>query len=771
MEFRKVHTLSLNDFLQTLYRGRKIIAISFFSVLIVTTIFIFTTDPVYEATVKLLIKDDSAMTDALFGFSDLAFREKRNEIYNQVEILKSRTLAEIVLNKILNSEYAHELEIFGNRSDKKNNSFDFLTSFSRFFNLFKFENNGGSQEEKDSAEIFDEIVEELRERISIELIDYTDMILIQIKAASPTEAAYIANTLASSYLENNQLESREEVRRVKNFLEQQLAVVKNNLVRSEEALKNYKEREKVIALPQEIQELIQKLTEFETLYNEAFTDLNSAQERLRYIEEQLVKSRDNFDIETISMSPYLEGLKKKMAEIEGARAIFVANLVNRGVYNPNSAQIKQYDQQIAELKEKFKSEVTKLASKEILDPVKLSESLIARKIEVEAEIASLHPKVQALKNLVDEYSAKLESLPNLSLNLARLARAAKLDEKIYLMMKEKYEETRIKEVGQLGNVRIIDSAKPPKYPIKPKKTLNLILATFMGLGLGVAITFLLDFMDNSVRGVEEIERLGLPVLSSISVIKEDGNSPKKRRNSKVDVEERQYNHNGAQLITQFAPKSPISEAFRAFRTSIRYSKVDEPLKSILVTSPGIGEGKTTSVANLAITIAQQGSKVLLVDADLRRPILHSIFNVDKKNGLTNRLVGRISTKEAINKTAVENLFLIPCGIIPPNPSELLGSEAMKNLIDELNLQFDMILFDSPPIIAVTDPVVLSSMVDGAVLVVKAGLTNRKAILRSFTLLKNVNSQVLGVLLNCVPIDGVNGSYYYAYQYHYYDNNG
>lgn len=771
MEVKQAHTLSLNDFLRTVYRGRKIILISLLTVLIVTAIITFRTDPVYEASVKLLIEDASNMGDALFGYSYYTFGRNRNEIYNQVEILKSRTLAENVLNKLLDSEYAEGLEILGNGSGENDNSFGILSSFDRLLRFFRFEPDVLDQEEKDSQEIFDAMVANLRERINIELIDYTDMILIQVQAASPTEAAFIANTLAHSYLEKDKLESQEEVRQVKNFLEQQLAVIKDELVRSEEELKNYKEREKVVALPQETQELVQKLTEFEVLYNEALTDLNSARERLRYIDEQLVKSRANFDIETISMSPYLEGLKKKMAEIEGARAIFVANLINSGVYDPNSPQIKKYDEQVAELKDKFKSEIAKLATKEILDPVKVSESLVARKIEVEAEIAALQPKVKALKNIVKNYSTDLESLPDVSLKLARLERAAKVDEKIYLMMQEKYEEARITEVGQLGNVRIIDSAKPPKYPVKPKKILNLLLATFMGLGLGVGITLLLDFMDNSVQGIEEIERLGFPVLGSISVIKEDQNSLKKRRNGKVGAEEQKCNQIEARLITQFAPKSPISEAYRTFRTSILYSKVDKPLKSILVTSPGPEEGKSTSAANLAITMAQQGSKVLLVDADLRRPILHAMFKVDKKFGLSNRLVGRISTKAAINKTAVENLFLIPCGTIPPNPSELLGSGAMKKLIDELNLQFDMILFDTPPVIAVTDPVVLSSMVDGAVLVVKAGQTNQKSAIRSFALLKNVNSQVLGVLLNCVKVDSVYESYYYPYKYHYYDDNG
>jgi tyrosine-protein kinase Etk/Wzc len=679
-------------------------------------------------------------------------------------------LAESVLKKLLNSENADELEILGIRDNKRDDSSGLLASISQFFKFFKFETDGAAQEQKDSTELFDEMVEELRERISIDLIDYTDMILIKVEAAGPTEAAYIANTLATTYLENNQLDSQEEVRRVKNFLAQQLTVAEDKLARSEEELKNYKEHEKVIALPLETQELIEKTAEFETLFNEAFTDLNSAQERLRYIEEQLTKSRQNFDIETISMSPYLEALKRKMAEIEGARAIFVANLVNRGVYEADSPQIKKYDGQIFELKEKFKSEITKLASKEILDPVTLSESLIARKIEVETEIAALQPKVKALDDILRKYSTELESLPDISLKLARLARAAKVDEKIYLMMKQKFEEARITEVGQLGNVRIIDPAKPPKYPAKPNKILNFLLAIFMGLGLGVGITLFLDFMDNSIRGIEELERLNLPVLGSIPAIRGEENSPEKRRNGKVKAKKLEHNQIEARLITHFAPKSRIAEAYRALRTSIQYSKVDKPLKSILLTSPGTGEGKSTCVTNLAITMAQQGSKVLLVDADLRRPILHSLFKMDNKKGLSNRLVGRISTDEAVHTTGVENLYLMPCGTIPPNPSELLGSKAMKSLIDELSLQFDMILFDSPPTAAVTDAVVLSSMVEGVVLLVKVGQSHRKVALRSYALLKNVNSQVLGVLLNCVQVDRLNGADYY-YQYHYYDNNG
>ncbi|MFQ5707296.1 MAG: GumC family protein [bacterium] len=771
MDILQDQGISLNDIMRTLYRGRKIIAATFFSVVLLTGIYTFTADPVYEASAKLIIKDESGMQDAILGISNLGFSQKDIMINNQVEILKSRTLAENVINKLMKSEQADQLEILGVNQDGDENSRGILASFSRLLETFGKILSGDSNQQKTQEELFDETVEELQDRIHVVPIRDTDMIDIRVTAYTPNEASFIANTLTKSFLDKSQLESQEEVRQVKNFLAEQLSIVKNKLVESEEKLKKYKEKEKVVALPEETQELVQKLAEFEGLYNEALTEFNSAKKRLTYIDEQLAQNRQNFDIETISMSPYLEELKKKMAEIEGARAVFVASLVNKGVYDANSPQIKQYDDQISELKDRFKTEVTKMASVDILDPVKLSESLVTRKIEIEADIESLKPKVSSLKKIVDDYNAQLETLPDVSLKLARLERSAKVDEKIYLMMQEKFEESRITEVGQLGNARIIDPAKAPKDPIKPRKKLNMVLAVFMGLGLGIGITFVLDFMDNSVHSMEELERQGIPVLGSIPVIRDMDNKLKKKRNGTVDPETAKISRLESRMISHFAPKSPISEAYRTFRTNVQYSKADKPLKSILLTSPGPGEGKSTSIANLAITLAQQGSRVLLVDSDLRRPILHNIFKVDKSNGLSNRLVGRISTSEAIRKTYVENLYLMPCGTLPPNPSELLGSVAMKDLIGELNSRFDVILLDSPPVIAVTDPAVLSAMVDGVVIIVMAGQTHREAAQRAFTLLKNVNSHVLGALLNGVQVENIYGSYYYYYHYHYYGKDG
>lgn len=202
-----------------------------------------------------------------------------------------------------------------------------------------------------------------------------------------------------------------------------------------------------------------------------------------------------------------------------------------------------------------------------------------------------------------------------------------------------------------------------------------------------------------------------------------------------------------QLITIENSKSPISEQYRTLRTNIQYSSVDKELKSIIITSPNPGEGKSTTIANLAIVFAQQGKKVLLVDADLRKPTIHYTFNINNTKGLTNLLMKKASLGDVIQQTPVLNLFLLPSGTIPPYPAELLQSEMMSQLMDRLKASFDLILFDTPPILAVADAQILANKCDGSILVVKSGSTEKEGAVRSKDILMSSRSKLLGVVLN------------------------
>ncbi|MCG3120094.1 MAG: hypothetical protein ALAOOOJD_02699 [bacterium] len=767
MEELHERQVSFNDYLRIFYRGRWVIVTTFLLVMGLTVYLTFTASPEYEASAKLMIDDKNSIDQSLFDIGSLM--KKETMVNNQVEILRSRTLAETVIKRLQESAAADKLSLL-QPPDQHDDGM--LASIGRWVgDLVSFESD------TNDAYTVDDIIIELRDRLVITPIRDTDMIELRVTGPTPEEAAFITNTLALAYSEKNRLESQEEVRQVKNFLDEQLKIVHDQLTASEEELKNFKENEKVVALSDETEELIKTSAEFQGQYNEALTEYNSNQERLKYVNEQLDRSKKNFDLNNIASAPYIEGLKRQLADIEGKKVVTISSLMNGGVYREDDPKVRQYDEQINLVKKQIQEEIKNLATIDVLNPVMLNENLVARKIEIEANLQALQPKVEALKRFVHDYDKQLETLPEKSLKLARLQREAQADEKIYLMMQEKFQESRITEVGQLGQVRIIDPARPPVEPVRPRKKLNLMLGFIVGLGLGVGLTFLFEYMDNTVRSIEDVERVGLTVLGSIPLIKEEEAVKRLKvmpaglsgKNGSLDTPEAR--RMVSRLITHFAPKSPISEAYRTFRTNIQYTKLDRELKAFLVTSPGPGEGKSTSVANLAITMSQMGSKVLLIDSDLRRPVLHSIFNIDRRVGLSNVLVGRATIEEAAQTTEIENLFVMPCGTLPPNPSELLGSSAMKTTLEGMKQKFDIVLFDSPPIIAVTDAAVLSSLLDGVIIVIKSGQTDREAAFRAFTLMKNVKTRVLGALLNGVHIESMYGSYYYYYHYYYYGKDG
>jgi polysaccharide chain length determinant protein (PEP-CTERM system associated) len=721
--------ISFQDYLVILKRRRWIILSAFITILLFAGIFSFTTQPIYESSTTLMIEEDGGMKNEIFEVT--SYLKQETMIKNQVEILKSRTLAESVLQVLLYSPYRKvwELKVLGKRADRVRNN---------------------------------DMVLAIQSNTKVVPLKETDIIQIKVTAPHPSLAAFLANTIADEYYKQSLQISRGEITEVRQFLEEQLSSIQKELRQAEEALRAYKEREKVAALPEETEELVKQLANFESLYNEAQTELEANQKRLSYMRKQLSDRKQTLPEEITQISsPLIVRLRQEMANLEALKAGYLAQ-----GFSEDHPKMVEISNRITDIKQKLFKETSVLASKELSssDPLAYSQELVDKILSLEIEIQSLSAKTGELKKIVDIYSGNLNTLPEKSLKLARLERNAKVGENIFLMLKEKYEESRIKEAGQIGNVRIIDKALPPEDPIKPKKKINLLLGALLGLGLGLGIGLLVERLDNSLKSIEDVERIGLSILGSIPLIKSNNN--KKIR--KVEKEENyEVKTIASNLVTHFEPKSPISEAYRTFRTNLHFARLDNPVKTILVTSSGPGEGKSTTVANLAITMAQMGTKTILVDSDLRRPVLHSIFSQQRAPGLTNYLAGNVPLREIIQPTPIENLSLLTCGVLPPNPSELLGSRKMKQLLEELKEKYEMILFDSPPVIAVTDAAVLSTLLDGVVLVVSSGYTSREALIRGITLLENVQSRLLGGVLNKIKVESIYGSYHYYYYYHYY----
>lgn len=723
------HRMTIHDYLTVLFRGRWIILTSFVGIVLIALYITYTTPPTYEASTTIMIDEKPGMGQTIFDMS--GFSQQRTLINNQVEILKSRSLAQAVVERLIDSPERDSLHL--------------LRKLGTGHTLI-------------------DVLDMLRNSLTISPIRETDLIKIDVVAPTPYEAAYLAKAVARSYREMDRSLSRGEISQVVQFLDEQLQRKEKELKQSEETLKNFLESEKIASLNDEATQIVEQGAEFESIYKGVLIDLEVTRKRLEYLKDQLGQSKATLEAEIARVSsPLVLKLRQEMAEIERAIAVYLSQGVPE-----DDLQVRREKEKLAVIKNKMTQQIRQLVIDGLPpdDPLSQAQDLVLKVLTGEIEMTALQARADALKRVVQSYASKLEALPDKNVQLARLERNRKVDENLYMMMREKYEESRITKAGQIGKVRILDEAIRESTPISPNKKVNLILGMLMGLGVGIGVTFLREYLDTSVRRIEDLQALGIPILGAIprfeSLVKDDFDAMSAGVNGRGEGEPKKLT-----LITHLRPKSPVSEAYRTLRTNLHFAESNEKLHTYLVTSAGPGDGKSTTIANLAVVISLQGTRTLLVDSDLRRPILHKLFGLEKQRGLSNVLIGQMTLEETIQKTDIKNLDVLPSGILPPNPAEILGSKRMQELVAEVKAQYDLVLFDAPPLIPVTDAAVLSQQLDGVLLVAKAAQTHRAALERVVELLHNVRTRVLGVLLNNVGREHTYGSYYYYYYYQYY----
>jgi len=391
-------------------------------------------------------------------------------------------------------------------------------------------------------------------------------------------------------------------------------------------------------------------------------------------------------------------------------------------------------------------------------------ALLSEYTEAHPAVKAINRQQEAIRKQLASYEAHIRTMPQAERDLAKLTRISKVNADIYTFLLQKHEEARIAQASTLSNINIVDPAITPEKPVKPKKKQYLLLGLLLAMGLGVGLAFLQEYLDDTIKSADEAKRvLGFPLLAiipHITTTETKDNSPKNM------------------LITKHEPKSAVAEAFRALRTSLHFSGISKENKIILVTSSFPQEGKSVISSNLSNVIAQTKARVLIIDCDLRRSSLHEKFGYGKTPGLSEILTGDITFAKAVHSTDTEGLDLITAGTNPPNPSELLGSEVMKQLIITQRKNYDFILIDAPPVMAVSDAPVLTSVCDLAVLVVEAGRVPVKIAQRMREMLITIKAPVAGIVFNDKSGKGETyeyyGSRYYGkgYGYGYYsDENG
>jgi capsular exopolysaccharide synthesis family protein len=728
-------TNQISEFLRVLFRGRWIIIVSFLAVVAGVTFLTYRMQPEYVATATILILDHDRMEATLLNERPEPVPKSRN--LNAIEILESRRVAEDVIRSLGTSPYRSELEIMKETDDEG------------------------------QPITFDDRVATLRQNTNVSLLKDTDVLKASVSAHSSFEAAFLANAVAEQYYRYRLQSARGELTDIRQFLDQQLETVRQQLSQSEEIERNYKESQGVSALDAETANLVQQSADLHALYNTTQTEMNSQMRRQDYLRKQLAETKGTIVEEaTNATSPMIESMQREIAEKQTKIATLMANP------GPGTdVTVSAIEKEVENIKSKLVEEVRKIAGgvETSQDPLKTSQELFDQLLTTEVDIKALTAKAEALREVMQNLDFEMDKLPEKTLVLARLTRDRELNEKLYVMLNEKYEETRITEAGKSAGVQIVDTAKPPKDPVRPKTKLNILLGILFGLAVGVGIAFFLEFLDDTVKTGDDLERLALTVLGTIPLVQTDQIIRRLKKQGK-QFTDADLHRVEAKMITRFSPRSPVSEAYRSLRTNIQFADIDKPKRVILLTSTTSKEGKSTTAVNLAITLAQMGSKVLLVDSDLRRPNLHNFFSMDKSYGLTNALIGSLGFDDVVKHTEVEKLDLVTAGDIPPNPAELVASESMKKFIDMARSRYDFVILDSPPVIAVTDAAVLATRVDGTIIVVSSGTVSKKEVQRAITLIKNVRCSVMGVVLNGLDIKKIYGSYYYYfhyYQYYYY----
>ena len=751
MDENKRKTIYIKEVLQPLRRSWGIALIAFLSVVITVGFLTVVSEPVYEASATLSIQEDSGLHGQLFDIPAVFLQKYL--IKDQVAILKSRSLASNVIQKLQASAYKDSLSLLGNVPSKKVIPF--------YKKLFAWSAKQKTVKKKPS---FQELVNRFRSATKVSYERDTDIVELKGKASTSREAAIMVNTWVDAYQEYTRSDTRGEFTQTKQFLEPKINEIEKKLSLSEERLTQYQKQQKVVALSTETEQLVAQLANFESLYNKTRTDLEALENQLVYLKNQLDESKKNLVDDMLKLSnPALQELQKNMATLEAEKAAYEAQLVGAGYTLEGNEKLIQMESRLKGLRDKIVEETKQLIQKDFsyINPLGHSESLITKILSLETEQKSLASKTESLKWIVEEYNKKLETLPDKNQELARLERDVQVNNKIYIMLREKYEETKIREAGQVGIIRIVDLADPPTRPVYPKKSLNMLLACFFGVLLGLAFSFGREYFIDFVVDERDLESFDIHVIGSVPLTKRDKNRVHPHRRQK-DMQILRAREIYPYLLNHQNGYSELAEAYRVIRTSIYFANHRSEKKTILVTSAGPGEGKSTTAANLAITMAQKRVKTLLVDSDLRKPVLDVLFMGSHKNvGLTNSLGQEVDWKKGIRETSIIGLDLLSAGAIVKNASELLSSKTMLSFVHEIKNAYGMIIFDSPPLLPVTDATVLASVLDGVILVIKSGKTTLEGVRRSLDLLKSVEARLLGAVLV-----GVSSANVYGYKDYY-----
>jgi len=577
--------------------------------------------------------------------------------------------------------------------------------------------------------------------------------IIDIHYRSPNKelAARVVNTLANTYIEQNFKTRFESTMQASDWLSRQLVDLQMKVETSQEKLVKYQKEHQILGIDDKQNITTAKLDEL----NKELTAAESA----RMEKESVFRLADGGDTESaaavagsssVKGSGSSSGLLDKLESTKADLKIQIAQVSTQ--FGPAYPKLAELNNQLHEIEAQIQGEMKRVGGR------------------LRGDYLAALQRENMLRAALEEQKQQENKLNESAIEYSLLKRDFETNRTLYEGLLQKLKEAGVTAGLRSNNIRPVDIARTPGSPAEPNVPRNLGFALALGLTSGIGLAFLLEGIDNTVRTPEQAQSIsGLPSLGMIPLGSRTTGEANPTGLSVAASKE------AVELITLSRPQSQMSEAYRALRTSLLLTSLGAPPKTIIITSALPQEGKTTTSINTATVLAQKGTRVLLIDADLRRPSIHKTLGMGPRAGLSNVLTGGTTLQEAtVRSTLLPNLFILPAGTPPPNPAELLASSQMMDLLAELREQYDHIVVDTPPTLSVTDAVVLSTRADAVVLVIRSGQTTKPALRRSRDILAQVNARVAGVLLNAVDLDSPDYYYYYEYQgkygQRYYDEN-
>jgi succinoglycan biosynthesis transport protein ExoP len=596
----------------------------------------------------------------------------------------------------------------------------------------------------------------LQAMVLVEPVKDSRLVQISIEHPNPSKAQLLANEIAEEYIDYNLEVVLESTINAVNWLSNQMETLQGELEGAEKNLYDFKNNENILSV--------------------------SLEDRQNYLANEIQKISEG--MAEIKMKRIELTAKKKQIETiptDDPLSMPITPLLDNSLIQNLKSQYAQLTQEKVKMAEDH--DVNWPAMKELTD--------IKKNIQREVDNIMKAIELQYQETLEAEkgYRVQLADLQDkaLDMNLKeiqynKLFREKENTEKLYSLVLSRTKEADLQKILKANNIRILDRAIKPEAPVKPRVRLNILLGLIIGLMGGIGLAFLLEYMDITIKTQEEVEQeLGLTFLGIIPSIGSNASrkshyyslkSFKKRREHRRKGNGKEENGKvfNKDLFVLENPKSSVAECIRSIRTNILFKSAERPIRNILITSPAPQEGKTTVGISLAITMAQSGNRTLIVDTDMRRPRVHKAFNIPNTSGISSAILGIESLSQAIVPSGVENLEVLPCGPIPPNPAEILHTKRFVEIVGELSLKYDRIVFDSPPVVAVTDAVILSTICDGVLIVIRPLSTLKSAARQAKKQILDVGGNIVGVVFNDLDLENRQYGYYHYYysrKYGYY----